>query len=34
MEIVQSDRRGLWNVPYVSSVYLIQGQLIHNKETR
>ena len=24
MEIVNSNRRGLWNVPYTSSCYLIQ----------
>jgi hypothetical protein len=34
MDIVQNTRKGLWNVPYVSSAYLIQGKLIHNKETR
>ena len=34
MEIVQSCRRGLWNVPYVSFVYLIKGSFIHNKDTR
>jgi uncharacterized protein Usg len=34
MEIVQSNRRGLWNVPYASSSYLIQGKLIQNEKTR
>merc|ERR1719347_2381893 len=34
MEIVNSNRRGLWNVPFVSSCYLISGQLIRNPKTR
>lgn len=34
MEIVQDRRKGLWNVPYISSAYLIKGSFIHNKETR
>ena len=36
MDIVQGKRRGLWNVPYISSIYLIKGDLIHNTspETR
>ena len=34
MEIVNNDRRGLWNVPFISSCYLIQGSLIINKKTR
>jgi len=34
MEIVNNNRRGLWNVPFVSNCYLIQGSLIHNEETR
>ncbi len=34
MEIVQNNRRGLWNVPFVSSAYLIKGSVIQNKETR
>ncbi len=28
MEIVQNNRQGLWNVPFVSSVYLIQVELV------
>ncbi|XP_059089131.1 multifunctional procollagen lysine hydroxylase and glycosyltransferase LH3-like isoform X1 [Tigriopus californicus] len=34
MDIVQNSRRGLWNVPFISSCYLIQGALIENKYTR
>ena len=34
MDIVQSNRRGLWNVPFISLVYLIQGKMIKNEETR
>ncbi|XP_046593466.1 procollagen-lysine,2-oxoglutarate 5-dioxygenase isoform X1 [Neodiprion lecontei] len=34
MEIVQNERRGLWNVPFVSNCYLINASLINNKETR
>jgi len=34
MDIVNNDRRGLWNVPYISSCYLIAGSIIHNKETQ
>ena len=34
MDIVQNNRRGLWNVPYIASVYLIQGPLIHDENTR
>lgn len=34
MEIVNNDRRGLWNVPFISSCYLIAGSVIHNKITR
>ncbi|XP_076299960.1 procollagen lysyl hydroxylase isoform X1 [Lasioglossum baleicum] len=34
MEIVKNERRGLWNVPFVSSCYLINATLIANKETR
>lgn len=32
MEIVQSNRRGLWNVPYISSAYLIKGSLVQAEE--
>jgi hypothetical protein len=34
MEIVQNRRKGLWNVPYISSAYLIKGTFIHDKATR
>ena len=34
MELVRNDRRGLWNVPYISSCYLISGPLIQNEKTR
>lgn len=34
MEIVQGQRRGLWNVPFVTHVYLIQGNIIHNAKTK
>ncbi|XP_076236667.1 procollagen lysyl hydroxylase [Calliopsis andreniformis] len=34
MEIVKNERRGLWNVPFVSSCYLINATLINNKNTR
>ena len=28
MEIVNSERRGLWNVPYISSCYLISSKIL------
>ena len=34
MELIQGNRRGLWNVPFISSAYLIKGKLIHESETR
>jgi len=34
MEIVKGDRRGLWNFPFISGAYLINGSLIKNEETR
>ncbi|XP_076180900.1 procollagen lysyl hydroxylase isoform X1 [Ptiloglossa arizonensis] len=34
MEIVKNERRGLWNVPFISNCYLINATLIKNKETR
>ncbi|KZC09166.1 Procollagen-lysine,2-oxoglutarate 5-dioxygenase 1 [Dufourea novaeangliae] len=34
MEIVKNERRGLWNVPFVSNCYLINATLIRNKATR
>ena len=33
-EIVQNQRKGLWNVPYISSAYLIKGSLILSMLTR
>nr|CAH0113763.1 unnamed protein product [Daphnia galeata] len=34
MEIVKGERRGLWNVPFVTSVYLVRGDIIHNPKTK
>ncbi|XP_024936898.1 procollagen-lysine,2-oxoglutarate 5-dioxygenase 1 isoform X1 [Cephus cinctus] len=34
MQIINNDRRGLWNVPFVSNCYLINATLINNKATR
>ncbi|CAK9826971.1 Procollagen-lysine,2-oxoglutarate 5-dioxygenase [Anthophora retusa] len=34
MEIVKNERRGLWNVPFINSCYLINATLISNKKTR
>ncbi len=34
MDIVQNNRRGLWNVPFISGCYLIKGELIHSDKTR
>ncbi|XP_076756253.1 procollagen lysyl hydroxylase isoform X2 [Xylocopa sonorina] len=34
MEIVKNERRGLWNVPFISSCYLINATLISNEKTR
>lgn len=34
MEIIHNDRRGVWNVPYVSSCYLIKGILIRQPELK
>ncbi|XP_070153954.1 procollagen-lysine,2-oxoglutarate 5-dioxygenase isoform X1 [Polyergus mexicanus] len=34
MEIIKNVRRGLWNVPFVSSCYLINATIIANKATR
>ena len=30
MDIVRAKRRGVWNVPFVSSIYLIKGDFINN----
>ncbi|XP_017754981.1 PREDICTED: procollagen-lysine,2-oxoglutarate 5-dioxygenase 1 isoform X1 [Eufriesea mexicana] len=34
MEIVKNERRGLWNVPFISNCYLVNATLISNKNTR
>ncbi|XP_045601648.1 procollagen-lysine,2-oxoglutarate 5-dioxygenase 1 [Procambarus clarkii] len=34
MDIVNNNRRGIWNVPYITGVYLIQKALLENPETR
>ncbi|XP_033224283.1 procollagen-lysine,2-oxoglutarate 5-dioxygenase isoform X1 [Belonocnema kinseyi] len=34
MQIIHNERRGLWNVPFISSCYLINSTIIRNKETR
>ena len=34
MEIVQYKRLGVWNVPFISSCYLIHGSLIHDEAKR
>ena len=34
IKIVENKRRGLWNVPYISSCYLVSGSVIRNKATR
>lgn len=34
MDIVKNDRRGLWNVPFISSCYLINATLLDNPRTR
>ncbi|GFG29485.1 hypothetical protein Cfor_05047, partial [Coptotermes formosanus] len=34
MEIIHNNRRGVWNVPYVSGCYLINGTLIRQPETK
>ncbi|EZA59211.1 Procollagen-lysine,2-oxoglutarate 5-dioxygenase [Ooceraea biroi] len=34
MEIIKNERRGLWNVPFVTNCYLINATIIGNKATR
>ncbi|CAL4066713.1 unnamed protein product, partial [Meganyctiphanes norvegica] len=34
MDIVQNTRRGLWNVPYINSCYLMAKSVFENKKTR
>ena len=33
MELVNNDRRGLWNVPYLSSCYLISSKILKDPAT-
>lgn len=32
VDLVKSNRKGLWNVPYISNCYLIQGKVLKNRE--
>ncbi|XP_051170331.1 procollagen-lysine,2-oxoglutarate 5-dioxygenase isoform X2 [Leptopilina boulardi] len=34
MQIIHNERRGLWNVPFINSCYLINSTIISNKKTR
>ncbi|XP_069690681.1 procollagen-lysine,2-oxoglutarate 5-dioxygenase 1 isoform X2 [Periplaneta americana] len=34
MEIIHNERRGVWNVPYVSGCYLVNASLIKQPETK
>ncbi|XP_046984159.1 procollagen-lysine,2-oxoglutarate 5-dioxygenase [Schistocerca americana] len=34
MDIINNDRRGLWNVPYVSGCYLVNGSVIRDPSLR
>jgi len=34
MDIVKGDRRGLWNVPFLSGVYLVNGTILKNEKLR
>lgn len=34
MDIVHKNRRGIWNVPYITGVYLVQRALLNNPKTR
>ncbi|XP_068202798.1 procollagen-lysine,2-oxoglutarate 5-dioxygenase 1 isoform X2 [Palaemon carinicauda] len=34
MDIINNNRRGIWNVPYISGIYLIQKSVLENPETR
>ncbi|XP_076320544.1 LOW QUALITY PROTEIN: procollagen lysyl hydroxylase [Tachypleus tridentatus] len=33
LEIVKNNRRGVWNVPFISGAYLIHGSLLKKKES-
>jgi hypothetical protein len=33
MELVNNNRRGLWNVPYVSSCYLVSGPFLRGLDS-
>ncbi|XP_063229636.1 procollagen-lysine,2-oxoglutarate 5-dioxygenase isoform X3 [Bacillus rossius redtenbacheri] len=34
MDIIHNERRGVWNVPYISGCYLVNGSIIANTDTR
>lgn len=34
MEIVKGERRGLWNVPFISGAYLVNATLLKDEKTR
>ncbi|XP_048505479.1 procollagen-lysine,2-oxoglutarate 5-dioxygenase isoform X1 [Athalia rosae] len=34
MQIIHNERRGLWNVPFISDCYLVNASVINNKKTR
>ena len=34
MDIVQYKRLGVWNVPFISSCYLVHGSLLHDSKKR
>jgi len=34
MDIVNYNKTGIWNVPYISSCYLMKGKILENKNTR
>ncbi|XP_025161345.1 procollagen-lysine,2-oxoglutarate 5-dioxygenase 3 isoform X1 [Harpegnathos saltator] len=34
MEIIKNERRGLWNVPFVSNCYLINATILNDESTR
>jgi len=34
MDIVKGERRGLWNVPFMTGAYLVNGSLIRNESSR
>ncbi|CAN7987400.1 unnamed protein product [Ixodes pacificus] len=32
VQLVKGERKGLWNVPFINTVYLINGTLLHSKD--